>query len=32
MDKNEFGQLLAQRQVLCHYGAEELEKDLHYAR
>ena len=31
MDKYEFGQLLAQRGVLRHYGAEELEDDLAYA-
>jgi predicted HTH domain antitoxin len=32
MDKYEFGQLLAQRGVLRHYGSEELEDDLAYAR
>ena len=31
MDKYEFGQLLAQRNVLRHYGCEELEDDLAYA-
>lgn len=32
MEKYEFGQLLAQRGVLRHYGSEELEDDLTYAR
>ncbi|EDX78492.1 conserved hypothetical protein [Coleofasciculus chthonoplastes PCC 7420] len=32
IDKYEFGQLLAQRQVLRHYGAEKLEDNLRYAR
>ncbi|MEQ8996427.1 MAG: UPF0175 family protein [Coleofasciculus sp. B1-GNL1-01] len=31
MDQYEFGQLLAQRQVLRHYGAEKLEDNLRYA-
>ena len=31
MDKYEFGQLLARRQVLRHYGFEELKDDLTYA-
>ncbi|WP_373530533.1 UPF0175 family protein [Nostoc sp.] len=31
MDKYEFGQLLARRQVLRHYGFEELNDDLTYA-
>lgn len=31
MDKYEFGQLLAQRGVLRHYGSEEVEDDLAYA-
>ncbi len=32
MDKYEFGQLLGRRGVLRHYGGEELEDDLNYAR
>jgi predicted HTH domain antitoxin len=32
MDKYEFGQLLAQRGVVRHYGYEELHDDLTYAR
>jgi len=32
MDKYEFGQLLTQRSILRHYGFEELEDDLAYAR
>lgn len=32
MGKYEFGQLLAQRGIQRHYGAEELEDDLNYAR
>jgi predicted HTH domain antitoxin len=32
MDKYEFGQLLAHRQVVRHYGFEELNDDLTYAR
>ena len=32
MDKYEFGQLLARRSILRHYGSEELEDDLAYAR
>lgn len=32
MDKYEFGQLLARRQVVRHYGFEELNDDLTYAR
>jgi len=32
MDKYEFGQLLAQRRVSRHYGSEELNDDLTYAR
>ena len=31
MDRYEFGQLLAQRGILRHYGTEELEDDLAYA-
>jgi predicted HTH domain antitoxin len=31
MDKYEFGHLLAQRDILRHYGTEELEDDLAYA-
>jgi predicted HTH domain antitoxin len=32
MDKYQFGQLLAQRGTLRHYGSEELEDDLTYQR
>lgn len=32
MDKYEFGQLLGRRGVLRHYGGEELDDDLNYAR
>jgi predicted HTH domain antitoxin len=32
MEKYEFGQLLGERGVLRHYGQEELEDDLKYAR
>ncbi|PZV06681.1 MAG: hypothetical protein DCF32_09335 [Leptolyngbya sp.] len=32
MDKYQFGQLLAQRHTVRHYGSEELEDDLAYAR
>ncbi|EKQ68094.1 putative small protein [Leptolyngbyaceae cyanobacterium JSC-12] len=32
MDKDEFGQLLARRGILRHYGTEELADDLAYAR
>ena len=32
MDKYEFGQLLSGRGVLRHYGGEELDDDLNYAR
>ncbi|HEY9825601.1 MAG TPA: UPF0175 family protein [Stenomitos sp.] len=32
MNKYEFGQLLAQRNILRHYSSEELEDDLAYAR
>ncbi|MBE9199628.1 MULTISPECIES: UPF0175 family protein [unclassified Nodularia (in: cyanobacteria)] len=32
MDKYEFGQLLGRRGVLRHYGDEELDDDLNYAR
>jgi predicted HTH domain antitoxin len=32
MDKYEFGQLLGGRGVLRHYGGEELDEDLKYAR
>jgi predicted HTH domain antitoxin len=32
MDKYEFGQLLARRQVVRHYGFEEFNDDLTYAR
>ena len=32
MDKYQFGQLLDQRDILRHYGSEELEDDLTYAR
>lgn len=32
MDKYEFGQLLGLRGVLRHYGGEELDDDLNYAR
>lgn len=31
MDKYEFGQLLSRRNVLRHYGSEELDDDLNYA-
>ena len=32
MDKYEFGQLLTQHSIVRHYGPEELEDDLTYAR
>lgn len=32
MGKQEFGRLLGEREVTRHYGAEELEEDLSYAR
>ncbi len=32
LDKYDFGQLLTQRNILRHYGSEELEDDLDYAR
>jgi predicted HTH domain antitoxin len=32
LDKYEFGQLLSQREVVRHYGSEELDDDLTYAR
>jgi predicted HTH domain antitoxin len=32
MDKYEFGQLLSRRGVFRHYGSEELDDDLSYAR
>lgn len=32
MDKYEFGQLLALRGIVRHYGSEELDDDLSYAR
>jgi predicted HTH domain antitoxin len=31
LDKYEFGQLLSQREVVRHYGSEELDDDLTYA-
>lgn len=32
LSKYEFGQLLGERSIERHYGPEELEEDLHYAR
>jgi len=32
MGKYEFGRLLGKRQIIRHYGKEELEQDLQYAR
>lgn len=32
MDKYQFGQLIAQRDTVRHYGSEELEDDIAYAR
>nr|WP_290226244.1 UPF0175 family protein [Trichocoleus desertorum] len=32
LDKYEFGQLLAHREIARHYGSEELDDDLTYAR